>query len=144
MPDVEFKPVPCHDACQNHYGIHLDHRNQTPQKSQWTIDEPAEIDSFCLACQSGWLVNTQGWGLHVAGAGSGPDYLGLNDAGNMQLFVARFVDGNSNGQWHGYPMDHIRRPQDRPPDTVKDSWIAGGYLPAAKVRKIAKGQPCAL
>lgn len=142
LPTIQFNPVGCHSTCRHEYGIHPHHRTPTPQKSQWTIDRPAETQVFLRASQANWLNGTKGWGLNLVNGS--PDYLGVDETGTVQLFIARFEDSNATDKWHGYPMDHVRRSQDRPPGQVKQAWIDAGLLTPAKVRKVARGQPCTL
>jgi hypothetical protein len=48
------------------------------------------------------------------------------------------------GIWHGYPADHQRSPSDIPDEEILKAWINLGLVTPAKVRKLAKGQPCNL
>jgi hypothetical protein len=115
------------------------HRDGTPRKSQWTISITDERACFNAATSLGWCVESHGWGLYPATA---PQYLGVAQDHTTSVFIAKFV--SSSGVWHGYPGDHQRNPQDIPLEHVLNDWLARGLLPPAKLRKLVKGQPCAL
>jgi hypothetical protein len=83
-----------------------------------------------------------GWGLHLPNATV--EYLGVDCSGTYSLFIAKFVDGNRKGHWHGYPGDPQRHAADIPNPDVLRSWLDDKILSAAKIRKIARGQPCSL
>jgi hypothetical protein len=124
------------------YVVNVQHRNSNPNKSQWVITPDQERAVFLRAHESGWLLPTVGWGLHVLeGAAT---YLGLSTDRERQLVVAKFVGGQSPIDWHGYPADHEVHPQDIPEEFVLDRWLSQGVLPAPKVRKIGKAQRCRL
>lgn len=123
------------------YTHHPHHRNQTPQKSQWSIPETSELGVFARCRQETWYVDGNGWGLHfVEGA---VRYLGVGQDHATRVFIAKFVANSDESQWHGYPADHIRR-SDRPCEQILRQWLGGEVLPPAKIRKISKGQPCRL
>lgn len=124
------------------YSHHPDHRNGTARKSQWIIPEHDERVCFSTARTRGWTSEGVGWGLHLPNARV--EYLGIDDGGEYSLFIAKFVDGNKNGQWHGYPGDPQRHAADIPSPDVLRSWLHCELLSAAKIRKIARGQPCNL
>lgn len=124
------------------YACHPDHRNGSPHKSQWTITETHEIQSFTNTHNRGWAVGSRAWGLHYENDQLG--YIGMAADGCRRLFVARFEDGSANGKWHGYPADHQNKPNDRLPESLKRIWISERILPPAKVRKLSKGEPCSL
>jgi hypothetical protein len=130
------------DHLQVIYTPHEAHRNGNPVKSQWTISVPAELRCFAEARSDGWLDATFGWGLHrPAGV---PDYLGVGVNRSRQLFVAKFVRAREGEAWHGYPADPQRNPQDLPQQSVRQAWLHEAILPAVLIRRMIKGQPCAL
>ena len=114
-----------------------DHRDGTPGKSQWTVSEAAERESFKDAMVNQWIKSGWGWGVHV------PDgelaMLGVDRDHVSEVFISRF--DFAADEWHGYPVDY-RKPQQKPPGTVLLSWVAKAYLGKAQMRKIVKGQPC--
>lgn len=129
------------------YITHPPHRNGNPNKSQWTITPDAELACFALSGNEAWLLLEVGigWGLHLEVDGTGTanvSYLGENAARNRVLFLAKFV--GTSGQWHGYPCDPQAKAQDIPKPAILESWLAKKLLPAAKIRRILKGQPCSL
>ena len=134
---------PLHTIRPGVFYIHkLDHRNRSPRKSQWTIPENEERRVFSHAYAQGWYTDTTGWGLRlvnglVCDVGTSVDQI-------RHLFIAKFVDGNSKSQWHGYPADHVMNQQDLPDVTLLRTWSTDGYLSFAKVRKIVRRQPCVL
>lgn len=138
MPDLTFHEV----RTGVYYCCHPDHRNNNPEKAQWTIPETDEIASFKDGYGRAWTHDGRAWGLHYV-KGS-PEYLGLAIDRRRHLFIARFEDGNRNERWHGYPADHQQKVNDRLPEKLKELWIKTNVLTPAKVRKLAKGEPCSL
>jgi hypothetical protein len=130
VPGVEYA---CHPQ-------HRDHNNHN--KSQWTISQGEEIQSFTRALAQAWILGSRGWGLHLANGV--PDYLGVAADRDRRLFVARFEDGNENQKWHGYPADHQNKVNDRLPEEIKQFWLQNNVLAPAKVRKLVKGERCSL
>jgi hypothetical protein len=128
------------------YASHPDHRTAGLfHKSQWTISVPDETSCFDRTFKSKWINPPQwGWGLYMCGASVA--YLGVSAkaAGSEQkLFIAKFVDGNADMHWHGYPADPRRGPQDVPPPPILSLWT-GQYLRKPLIRKISRGQQCSL
>jgi hypothetical protein len=123
------------------YTIHPDHRNSTHEKSQWRITEDEECACFSNCHTSNWYDGHTGWGLHVVGGVV--TYLGVGRDHVTEVFVAKFVADNDGTLWHGYPADHVRS-HDRPIRQVLAIWLRDNVIPAAKVRKIGKGEPCKL
>jgi len=122
------------------YVISSQHRaTGNPNKTVWTLDYNAEVDCFKLSKTSEWIQDNYGWGIKVIN--SVIQYLGHNFE-NERLKLAKFVDGNQNDIWHGYPADYLRRSQDRPPTFVLKNWVEEGYLSKAKMNKIRRGQSC--
>lgn len=101
-----------------------------------------EIESFRDASKQGWLDGARGWGLHIIEGR--PQYLGVDELGESELFMARFRDGDGNNKWHGYPLDHVRRPEDCPPDWLRKVWIKMQLLTKPKLARICKRKPCPL
>lgn len=128
------------------YSSKTDHRDGTALKSQWTIIYRDEIASFELATREGWSSSpTTRWGLHL-----NPRANNLGQSASAfgtptrALFIAKFVHGNANDAWHGYPADPYRNPQDIPPNSVLRTWTSLTHLRLALIRKIVKGQLCSL
>ncbi len=119
-----------------------DHRNNSPRKSQWKISDQDERTCFVLMYDSRWCERNCGWSLHLDNGII--DYLGVSVIRQRRLFLAKFVDGNNNQRWHGYPADHILNQQDIPTGEILLAWKYAGYLSFPKVRKLMRGQPCNL
>jgi hypothetical protein len=129
------------------YIINPHHRNSNTNKSQWTISVGDEIGCFNHAKHQNWLTANKGWGLHIVN--SAPNWLGVAQDQTTQLFVAKFVGNPSNSaasgtEWHGYPANYRVNNQDIPDEDILQKWLNTNILPAAKIRKLAKGQPCNL
>ena len=129
------------------------HRDRTPKKSQWIISRDAEFG--CFENTAALYVNNkfyEKWPATYFGLlieGNKPQYLGVSASSSnnprQELFIAKFVDGNSNHKWHGYPADYRTNGKaDIPPSKVLNFWHQKKYLSAAEKRKIAKGQRCKL
>jgi hypothetical protein len=142
MAGITFQPVFCRPPYVHEYGSHVVHRNRTPKKSQWGILYSNELASFCHCVSNGWIEGEKGWGFHLVNGR--PQYLGVDEVGTMQVFIARFEDGNANWKWHGYPLDHVRRPEDCPPDWLRRVWIRMQLLTKPKLARICKRKPCTL
>lgn len=129
------------------YVSKVDHRDNTARKSQWTITFNDEKNCYDHAAASNWIEPpTIGWGLHI-GANGVPSHLGISAAihgEHRQLFIAKFIDGNGNDVWHGYPADPYRNSQDIPPERVLGLWVQGTLLRPAIARKLNRGQKCDL
>jgi hypothetical protein len=102
-----------HKIDENVFYIHkIDHRNHSSVKSQWIITEGEERACFKLAYTAKWNVlgyNYNYWGLHFSETGQ-IGYLGIskpNGSERYDIFIAKFVDGNKNSKWHGYPANHV-------------------------------------
>ncbi len=131
-----------HQVSGFRYLISPDHRNGNPHKAQWTISVAEEVACFERSVANSWLEQSVGWGLHVDGGSV--SYLGTtaNDFGPVeQSFVAFFQLASD---CHGYPADVRRRTRERPSTRVRRAWLDGGYLRPAVVRKLSRGQRCAL
>jgi hypothetical protein len=125
----------------------MDHRNGSAKKSQWTITEVEEGSCFGKAFVCQWSFperNYNCWGLHFNEQRQ-VVYLGESkDEGSEKynLFIAKFVDGNRNNKWHGYPANYIQNNQDIPPRDVLLKWGNSGYISFAAIRKIMGGIKC--
>jgi len=125
-----------------HYVHKSDHRDNSPQKSQWTLTELEERNVFGRTLDEHWYDDATGWGLHLAD--NVVQELGIGVDRIRRLFVAKFVDGNRRSEWHGYPADHLANQQDVPDGSYLVSWCERGYMSIAKMRKIVQRKPCSL
>ena len=119
------------------------HRNRTPQKSQWTIDEEQEKCAFLTTYKRHWIVdNDTGWGFHFENGQV--TYLGVAKDHHTPVFLAKFVNDSNHDTWHGYPVNYQKNQQDKPDVQILRQWFDSKPISAAKVRKIMRGQPCSL
>jgi hypothetical protein len=120
-----------------------DHRDGTPEKSQWTIALEDEFASFDRTLSESWAQAKAGWGLHIVDDKA--RYVGrsaLNyGASPKDLFMIFF---NIAQVAHGYPSDPQRSKREIPPDSIRAAWLAKQYLRPVVVRKLGRGQPCKL
>ncbi len=124
------------------YIFHPDHRNNTYGKSQWIISLDEEVNCFRKCYDEEWIVDQKGWGLHIVD--HRVLYLGVDQPHENKVFLAKFIDGNKNQKWHGYPVDHQRSSADIPDTNILNKWLETSVLTPPKIRKILKGQPCNL
>lgn len=125
-----------------HYIHKMDHRDGSHRKSQWTISEVDERSVFHRTYSKEWYDGTIGWGLHFTQNAILELGTGVNRI--RRLFVAKFVDGNARGEWHGYPADYLANQQDAPDEVYLMAWCEKGYMSRAKMRKILQRKPCNL
>lgn len=126
-------------------GIYLfypQHRNGNTKKSQWTIKTVDEFNACANALSSNWINGSTAWGLYLVN--NNALYLGRSADGKKNLFIAKFVDGDKNQQWHGYPADHSVKVCDIPDDDVLHDWMKNKLLKRSKISKIIQGKPCSL
>lgn len=115
------------------------HRDGNLGKSQWTISIEEEANSFRSSCEGGWIIEACGWGLHIVDGALA--HLGYDrEAG--EVFLAKF-DNHSDCHWHGYPCDYKKSNQCPSPEILQ-GWVDLGYLRLAQMRKITRGQKCAI
>lgn len=130
-------PTP-HEIEPGTFYLHVaKHRNQTPGAGLWTISESDERACFSMALQKHWLGDTRGWGLHINEGLA--EHLGRDRYDDLS-FVAKFVDENLTGTWHGYP----KAPADVPSTTALADWLRGGFLRKKTVKLLSQGRPCNL
>lgn len=121
------------------YVFKRDHRNGSPEKSQWSISGHEELESFRRTRDSGWLTASKGWGLHLVA--DQPSYLGWSADKSRQLFLARFsgtVAGVPDDSWHGFPGDYLKHAQDIPDGKILLDWVSRDLLTPARMNKILK------
>jgi hypothetical protein len=129
------------------YTHKVDHRNNSPEKSQWIITEAEERECFKCFFESCFDAQERiSWGLYFKD--DKIDYLGKtaqNEPNFSLLFIAKFIDSTKNQKWHGYPANPGgKKQQDIPHDFILKEWGNKNYLPFAKIRKIERGQKCKL
>ncbi|HEY8035876.1 MAG TPA: hypothetical protein VIF37_09845 [Methylobacter sp.] len=117
------------------------HRDGNPNKSQWLIDIDHEINVFKCMDRNSWGSEENGWGLFINNNGS-LNYLGVIQARNIEVFIAKFVTDKNHNAWHGYPADYQFKAQDVPDKSILLKWKEENFLTKSIIRKIMKGQPC--
>lgn len=124
------------------YFVKPDHHRPrpTPTKSVWCISVIEEVHCFENAIDMAWLHRATGWGLHLVRAV--PIVLGQNVL--YRVKVGKFVYDASANQWHGYPADYLRKPQDRPPTDVLRMWLASSIIRKYEITRVRQGKPCSL
>ncbi|MCG3771480.1 MAG: hypothetical protein JW384_02666 [Nitrosomonadaceae bacterium] len=123
------------------YQIHPDHRNGTPGKSQWIIPATDEVKSFEQAVALGCIDFKSGWGLHCPNGI--PESLGRTTT-QHEVKIAKFVENLMPVFWHGYPADYRRKPQDRCPVSVLQTWHTVGYIEKYEIARVRSGKRCSL
>jgi hypothetical protein len=138
--DTEIDLTP-HDI-ESRYIISSQHRRKgNPNKCVWIITFDDEVNCFVRTIQQNWRAGTTAWGVIVVN--NIVQILGRNSS-NEELKIAKFVDGNDNEVWHGYPADYMLKSNDRPDTPILQAWVNNGYITKAKMSKIRLGHSCNL
>lgn len=124
------------------YRANPHHRDNNPNKSQWLISVSEEEGVFRASYSKEWISNNAVWGLQKSEDG-GLKRLGYRDTKEIKLFVAKYVSSEEPVFWHGYPVD-LKSFHDRPGSDLLKIWLVNKVLKGSKIRKIQKGQKCAL
>ena len=96
------------------YVPHPQHRNAAfaGQKSQWTISVPNEQNCYQASTKHQWSCGNYFWGLYMIG--NTPSALGISPQPIQDtLHIAKFI-GDTQGNWHGYPVAPWLSPFDKP------------------------------
>lgn len=124
------------------YIVSSQHRRKgNPKKCIWIVTFDDEVNCFIYTIRQNWRVGSEAWGLLVSNTIL--RVVGRNNS-NDDLKLAKFVDGNNNEIWHGYPADYMLRSQDRPTTRILQEWVNNGYISKAKMSKIRLGHSCNL
>lgn len=122
------------------YWVHPHHRDNRPDKSQWTIIPDEEFECFVKA-----IIKDKTFGLYLKD--EKPHVLGKRKQKAIQegkkdaeLYIARFVHDVAHKVWHGYPADGELGDQDIPSSYYLKQWKAKGYFTSAQLSKIHKGK----
>lgn len=122
------------------YWVHPHHRDNRPDKSQWTIIPDEEFECFVKA-----IIKDKTFGLYLKD--EKPLVLGKRKLKAIQegkkdaeLYIARFVHDVAHKVWHGYPADGELGDQDIPSSYYLKQWKAKGYFTSAQLSKIHKGK----
>lgn len=117
------------------------HRGQPNEhKSVWDITTTQERDCFLQTLSNQWIdiMNGKsiGWGFIKntrfirIGTGTTPE--------RRKLYYAKFIDGNNNGQWHGYPADY-KKISDRVSPSIRERWMAEGFINKHELSRLVRG-----
>lgn len=126
------------------YVPHPQHRSAVfaRQKSQWTISLPDEQHCYQVSLDSQWNCGSHYWGLYVAD--DIPSALGTSPQPAQEpLHIAKFV-GDTQGNWHGYPVAPWLSPFDKPNESVLKIWLTSGLIKKQAFSKIHRGKKCVL
>ena len=122
------------------YWVHPHHRDNSPDKSQWTIIPDEEFECFVKA-----IIKDKTFGLYLKD--EKPHVLGKRKLKAIQegkkdaeLDIARCVHDVAHKVWHGYPADGELGDQDIPSSYYLKQWKAKGYFTSAQLSKIHKGK----
>ncbi|ENJ5959321.1 hypothetical protein AB1Z15_000510 [Vibrio parahaemolyticus] len=118
------------------YKVNPKHRKNKPKDdcTQWEVDEWTEIKLFTEGMANDWVCNDGHiWSIEHS-------TVVLGDSGNARSkpYYAKFVVDN-NHEWHGYPVSS-KRPNDRPPTKVLDSWQKDNLITKKQQNNITKGR----
>ncbi len=136
MKIIPNKEIPL-NGTKVKYIIYSKHRVSGNKKSVWIIAMGLEFLCFENSYKKKYIDGYTAWGFILN------DNKQLSDIGKSKfgefLKIAKFLDGNKNGLWHGYPADHVRNNQDRPSVKIMNSWKVSGIIKADQIRKIRQG-----
>ena len=122
------------------YLINLRHRDGSRKKSQWCVDVEVEVVIFERSCPANLGDNVFRWGLYF-GQSSEENYSFLSKVGMLGEHIAKFRVSGPPKVWHGYPAHPSTRiPQDRPPDSLLESWVATDRISKVHRRRLLKDQ----
>ena len=142
MPYLADQVINLTPKINKRYIISSQHRRKgNPKKCVWIITFNEEVDCFIQAINQNWKDGDEAWGLKLHNTTL--QILGENND-NDELKLAKFIDGNNNDIWHGYPADHMNRPQDIPTEAILKIWVSKHYITKSKMNKIRRGQACSL
>ena len=142
QPDIDY-PLKAGNR-DLHYKISPKHRVATPSEnlSIWQVDYQSEVQCFIDSIDSSYAVGHRAWGFI-----SSPPFskLGIGKFSNeiTELFMAKFVDGDKNDKWHGYPC-YYKRVADTPPKSVLTRWVKEEIITKKQMSKISQRQICKL
>lgn len=140
LQDTEYDLSP---RTESSYIISSYHRRPSGNinKSIWIISNEEEIDCFISSKNSNWVKDSTCWGLKLIN--NALQVIGRCPTSD-ELKIAKFVDGNKNNIWHGYPADYKNKKQDIPHTSVLTIWKNNHYLGKSDIRKLKQQLPCSL
>lgn len=118
------------------------HRNNNPQKAQWTIPVDEELDCFAITKEKNWIdeEHVRGWGIIVNRNGHKVIGYVRNKGENIDVYIARFVGMRSEDVWHGYPANVAQQTSDRPAEFVLNTWRNLKYISNSEYSRIRRGR----
>jgi|TergutMp193P3_1026864.scaffolds.fasta_scaffold16748_4 hypothetical protein len=119
------------------YKFIIYHRNKSSKKSQWLITCNEELEHFIKCVENNWIRNFYGWAIEIMNGNH--TVIGVSKD-NRDLYIIKFVDGNKNNNWHGYPADYMFNTQDKPPTEILQNWVILGCITKSKMAKVMRGQ----
>jgi hypothetical protein len=123
--------------CGQAYFVSPAHRGRADEhKSVWLIEPVEEIACFDNAYTRLWYAGLKGWGIDSQGLNQ-LRVIGTNIRRDS-LKIAKFT--HDSGQWHGYPADVNRKPQDRPLPEVLSRWVNDGVISKPFMARIQGGR----
>lgn len=120
----------------NSYQVKADHRNTSKlaEKSQWTVNEFAELQMFVVAMQNGWNCS-KGFLWSLLSYDGTLQQVGYDNANG--LYLSKFRSDHQH-QWHGYPI-HPRH-DDIPPKSVTNDWRNKSLISNVTANRIMQGK----
>lgn len=118
------------------YSLSNRHRGRaSDKKSTWTVNTTIEVELFEESMQKSYInINNQlSWNIHST-------YIGHDkDGSNVKL--ARFDSRNAtNNEWHGYPVDYSKDPNNRPSKKILNEWVKRSIITNSEMIKILRGK----
>lgn len=134
-------PLKEKDVVECEYYYKSDHRDKSPQKSQWIIKPEKEKSCFIESHKQKWIDEGKSWGLNLNN--QKVKSLGINHDSEY-LNVAVFVDSFKKNVWHGYPADFKRDKTDLPTNIILSQWRTLGYIKKSRISQAKNGKICSL
>lgn len=120
------------------YQINPHHRDGSPQKSQWTINNREEVEVFGWSMSINSISDDYYWGVFWDGVLC--NTLGVTPH-RLNSKIARFECTAQPRVWHGYPVDYVNDPQhDCPGYDVLKKWAGLGIITKPQIAKLIGGQ----
>ena len=83
--------------------------------------------------QKSYINNRLSWNIHSTSIGHD------KDGSNVKL--ARFDSRNAtNNEWHGYPVDYSKDPNNRPSKKILNEWVKRSIITNSEMIKILRGK----
>ncbi|GBF44587.1 hypothetical protein LPTSP2_38900 [Leptospira ellinghausenii] len=133
---IEFEDLGCKYLLLKHH-----RKAKSKEKSFWTISEKIEIHIFQNSYEKNWKDNNVAWGIFLEKGRMNQIGLLVNKTAS---YIAKFIDGNSKEEWHGYPADIIGNRQDVPNTKILQNWCEHKIIRKHQMMKIKRGIKCNL